>query len=367
MKNKPFIPKELPVKIDYSGLIKYIADANRALGRLDGLLMHLPNPRLLGKTLLMKEAVLSSRIEGTRATINDIFEFEAKTDGYRKEAKTLDINEILNYYEALHFGVESLETRPLSENLIKKLHHILLNSGQGRNNAPGEFRKIQVWIGGYDSSLETASYIPPPPNEIIPLFSNLEKYINSDSEKSELVQIAMAHYQFEAIHPFLDGNGRVGRLLISLFLYQRKLLSHPFLYLSEFFEKNRDDYYRLLKNVSEKQDWESWIKFFLKGLNVQALNTEKVAREILQLYDDYKEKIAEIRSMYAIKLLEIIFIYPVFSFSLIKKKIGIKSDQTIFDLIKKFVKTGLIEDVSKGAKRNKIYQFTKLYEILKEK
>ncbi len=366
MKNKPYIPQKLPIEINYLEFIKDIADANRALGRLDGLLIHLPNPRLLGKTLLTKEAVLSSRIEGTRATINDIFEFEAKNDGYGKETETRDIHEILNYRKALDFGIRSLKNSPLSENLIKRLHRILLNSGRGQSNAPGEFRKTQVWIGNYSSSLETASYIPPPPNEIIPLFSNLEKYINSDSEKSELVQIAMAHYQFEAIHPFLDGNGRVGRLLISLFLYERKLLSHPFLYLSEFFEKNRSDYYSLLKNVSEKQDWGSWISFFLKGLNIQAIKTEKIAREILQLYDDYKEKITEIRSMYAIKLLEIIFIYPVFSFSLIKDKIGIKNDQTILNLIKKFVEAGLIDNVFKDVKRNRLYKFTKLYEILKE-
>jgi Fic family protein len=366
MEKKPYIPKELPIEINYLEFIKEMADANRSIGRLDGLLIHLPNPRLLGRTLSTKEAVLSSRIEGIQASINDIFEFEAKPDG-RKEAETRDIHEIINYRKALDFGVRSLKNLPISENLIKRLHYILLNSGRGKSNAPGEFRKTQVWVGNYSSSIETASYIPPPPNEIILLFSNLEKYINSDSEKSKLVQIAIAHYQFEAIHPFLDGNGRVGRLLISLFLYEKKLLSHPFLYLSEFFEKNRNDYYSLLRNVSENQNWESWIKFFLKGLDIQAQKTENIAREILKLYDDYKVQIIEIRSMYAIKLLEVIFVYPVFSFSLIKDKLGKISEQTILDLIKKFVKAGLVDDISKGAKRNKLYRFTKLFEILKER
>ena len=364
MSKKPFLPPKLPVKIDYERLIRHIAKAHRAIASLDSLLSALPNPSLLGRTLQTKEAVLSSQIEGTEASLDEVLAYEAVNDKNESETKKQDISEIINYRRALDLGIKSLETLPISENLIKKIHATLLKSGRGANKAPGEFRKVQVYIGMPGAEISEASYIPPTANEIIPLFANLEKYLNSDEEKDNLVQIAIAHYQFEAIHPFLDGNGRVGRLIISLFLYEKKLLSHPFLYLSEFFEEHRQTYYELLRNVSEQQDWENWIKFFLNALTVQAQKTEETAKSILKLHQEYREKIMELNSTYASHLLDAIFIRPIFTTSSLHKHVKIKNTQTFFSLINKFVDAGILKEADSKQKRNKVYRFEKLIKIL---
>lgn len=372
MTKQSFIPQKLPIKIDYNPLIKYITKAHRAIAGLDALLSALPNPKLLGRTLQTKEAVLSSKIEGTQASINDVFEYEALQDkkawpehSRRQDSEKMkDIHEILNYRKALDLGVKNLAKMPLSENLIKKLHATLLKSGRGHSKAPGEFRKVQVYIGKPGADITAASFIPPSAHEIIPLFNNLEKYLNSDAEKDNLVQIAVAHYQFETIHPFLDGNGRVGRLLISLFLYEKKLLSHPFLYLSEFFEAHRQDYYDLLRGISEKQNWQNWVQFFLTALAIQAKDAEKTGKDILQLHDKYKEKILEVRSIYANNLLDALFIHPVFSTASIRKDAKVKNTQTFFNLITKFVEAGIIRDTTPKKRRNKVYAFDELVKLI---
>ncbi|MBU2524694.1 Fic family protein [Patescibacteria group bacterium] len=364
MSKQPFIPPKLPIKIDYTNLIGHITKAHRAIASLNSLLAHLPNPELLGRTMQTKEAVLSSKIEGTQATLNEVFEYEAEGDKKDNSEKKKDIHEIINYRHALELGVKSLKTTPLAENLVKKLHSILLRSGRGQNKAPGDFRKTQVYIGKPGANIEDATFIPPAANKIIPLFGNLEKYLNSDEEKDLLVQIAIAHYQFEAIHPFLDGNGRVGRLIISLFLYKQKLLSHPFLYLSEFFEEHRENYYELLRMVSEKGDWQSWIKFFLTALATQAEATEKTGKGILDLHTEYKEKILDINSGYAMNLLDAIFINPVFGTASIRKDSKIKNTQTLFNLIDKFLEAGIIKDTTPNKKRNKVYAFNELIKLL---
>lgn len=364
MTKKPFNPPELPPKIDYEPLINHIIKAHRAIAGLDSLLSALPNPNLLGRTMQTKEAVESSKIEGTQATINEVLAYEAEPDKKEDIKKKQDINEVINYRQALDLGVKNLKTLPLSENLIKKLHATLLRSGRGVNKAPGEFRKIQVYIGKPGASMAEASYIPPAANAIIPLFSNLEKYLNSNEEKDKLVQIAIAHYQFEAIHPFLDGNGRVGRLIISLFLYEKKLISYPFLYLSEFFEEHRQDYYELLRGVSEKQDWESWIKFFLNALATQAQKAEETGKKILKLHVAYKEKIIAISSIYSNNLLEAIFIRPIFTTASLRPHIKIKNTQTFFSLVAKFVAAGILQEVNPKKKRNKVYVFTELIKLL---
>jgi len=363
MNKKPFIPLKLPVKINYEPLIGNITKAHRAIASLNSLLSALPNPNLLGRTMQTKEAVLSSKIEGTQATLNEVLEYEAMGDK-TENGKKQDIHEIINYRQALNFGVKNLETMPLAENLIKKLHFELLKSGRGANRSPGEFRKIQVYIGKPGADISEASYIPPAANEIISLFTNFEKYLNSDDEKDKLVQIAVAHYQFEAIHPFLDGNGRVGRLIITLFLYNQKLLSHPFLYLSEFFEEHRQDYYNLLRGVSEKQDWEDWIKFFLNALTVQAQKAEEAGKKILLLHREYKEKITVIHSVYAANLLDAIFVRPIFTTASLRKYVKIKNTQTYFSLIGKFVNFGILKELHPERKRNKLYIFEELIKIL---
>jgi Fic family protein len=364
MSIKPFILPKLPPKIDYNDLIGKITEAHRAIASLDSLLNALPNPTLLGRTMQTKEAVESSKIEGTQATLEEVLHFEALTNKKDDTTKQKDINEVINYRQALDLGIKSLESLPISENLVKKLHATLLKSGRGANKAPGEFRKVQVYIGKYGASIEEASYVPPTANEVIPLFSNFEKYLNSDEEKDKLVQIAVAHYQFEAIHPFLDGNGRVGRLIISLFLYEKKLLSHPFLYLSEFFEEHRQYYYELLRGVSEKQDWLSWIKFFLDALAIQAKKTESTGKEILKLYTYHKEKISAINSIHAINLLDAIFVRPIFTTASLRKFVKIKNTQTLFSLIAKFVTAGILTEADPKKQRNKVYIFSELMGLL---
>ncbi len=364
MSKKPFLPPKLPIKLDYEPLIGHITKAHRAIAGLDALLSALPNPSLLGRTLQTKEAVLSSQIEGTEASLDEVLAYEVASDKNKSETKKQDIDEIINYRKALDLGIKSLDILPLSENLIKRLHATLLKSGRGQNKAPGEFRKIQVYIGMPGAEISEASYIPPTADEIIPLFSNLEKYLNSDEEKDQLVQIAIAHYQFEAIHPFLDGNGRVGRLIISLFLYEKKLLAHPFLYLSEFFEEHRQTYYELLRGVSENQDWESWIKFFLNALAIQAQKAESTGRAILKLHGELKEQIVLINSQYSAHLLDAIFVRPIFSATSLHKHVKIKNTQTLYTLIGKFVDMGILKEVDSKQKRNKVYRFEKLIKIL---
>lgn len=365
MPKKLFNLPKLPVIIDYDQLIGKITEAHRAIASLDSLLSALPNPALLGRTMQTKEAIESSKIEGTEASLEEVLQYEAKAEKKDGSEKQKDIHEVINYRAALDLGIKSLDTLPISENLVKKLHATLLKSGRGANKAPGEFRKVQVYIGRAGSDITEASYIPPTANEIIPLFGNLEKYLNSDEEKDRLVQIAVAHYQFEAIHPFLDGNGRVGRLIISLFLYEKKLLSHPFLYLSEFFEEYRQDYYELLRGVSEKQDWTSWIKFFLSALTTQARKAEDTGKEILKLHASYKEKITEFNSAYAIHLLDAIFVRPIFTTASLRRYAKIKNTQTFFNLVAKFTEAGILKEAAPEKKRNKMYVFTELMDLLK--
>lgn len=364
MSNILFIPPKLPPKIDYTNLIKEIGQAHNNLGKLNGLLINIPNPGLLTTPLLTKEAVLSSRIEGTQATLEDVFKYEAEEKISEEGEIEKDVREIINYRKAMSLAIDELKNRPIGENLIKKIHFHLLSSARGANKDRGNLRRIQVYIGAPGTPIEEATYIPPPITEIPSLLNNWESYINSDQEKDPLIQMGIAHYQFEAIHPFMDGNGRIGRLLIPLFLYQRKLISYPLLYISEFFEKNRKDYYDLLRRVSEEEDWENWIRFFLTALTDQSLKTQVTVLEIIALHNNLKNKIAAINSAYAINLLDVIFTTPIISFASIKNRLKTKSYQTIYNLLTKFVKIGVLKEVSKR-KRNRIYVFKKLLDILK--
>ncbi|MDH4223914.1 MAG: Fic family protein [candidate division Zixibacteria bacterium] len=364
MSKTPFIPTKLPPRIDYTSLIKEIGEANNALGQLQGSLINLSNPDLLITPLLTKEAVLSSRIEGTQATLEDVFKYEAEEKTYEESEKEKDVKEIINYRRAMHTAMQELRNRPIGENLIKNIHYILLNSVRGTNKDRGNLRRSQIYIGLPNTPIEEAIYIPPPYTELPSFLSNWEEYVNSKQEKDPLIQIGVAHYQFEAIHPFMDGNGRIGRLLIPLFLYQRELLSYPLLYISEYFEERRKDYYDFLKNVTEKGDWESWLKFFLMALAIQSLKTQTTVMKILILYKKLKDEIGAINAVYAIHLLDIIFASPIVSFVNIKKRIKAKSYQTIYNLLTKFVKIGILEEIP-GRKRNRIFVFKQLLEILR--
>ena len=365
MIRNPFIPPELPPKIDYISLIEEIGRAREALGELKGLLINVPNFDLLVSPLLTKEAVLSSQIEGTQATLEDVLKYEAEGKFSQDNRKERDIREILNYRRAIHLAIKELKKKPIGENFIKKLHFVLLDSVRGSNKDRGNLRRMQVYIAPPGTPIEKATYIPPPITELPRLLSNWEKYINSYQEKDVLVQIGIAHYQFEAIHPFMDGNGRIGRLLIPIFLYQRKILPYPVLYISEYFERYRQQYYNLLNQVSQKGDWESWLKFFLEAIRIQSQTTAAIIYQTKFLYEKLKRDISAINSIYAINFLDIIFNKPIITFSNIKNKIKPKSHQTIYNLLEKFVRMKILKPLS-GRKRNKIYIFSELLKILEE-
>jgi len=360
---KPFDLPLLPVEIDYKTLIKGIGKSRSAIGELAGLLSSSRNPHLLTAPLLTNEAVLSSKIEGTIATVEDVYVYEAENLNREESEKEKDIQEIINYRKAVEIATKELKKKPISENFVKKLHHVLMNSVRGANKQRGEFRKAQVHIGKFGAGIEVATYIPPIASKIPKLFSNWENYLHSDDEADELVQIAICHYQFEAIHPFLDGNGRIGRLLIPLMLYERRFLPYPVLYISSFFEKNRDEYYLRLNNVSKKSEWLEWIKFFLNALENQAISTKDKLFKMENLYERTKSMMTPMNSIYAIELLDIIFSKPIITYNSIKDRIN-ASPQTIYNLIDKFCKTNILKE-SPGKKRNKSYICKDLLELIK--
>lgn len=344
MSQVPYIPPDLPPKLDLGKHVSLIGTANRALGELNGSLQHPAiNPHLLISPLLTREAVSSSKIEGTQATLEDVFQAEAAGENIEEfDQLSGDVREIVNYRDAMLKSVEMLTSKPLGENIIKDAHRILLNSVRGTNKNPGEFRTQIVHIGKPGSTLEQALYIPPPPSEIAGLFSNWEKYINSPDAPDPLIQIAVAHYQFEAIHPFKDGNGRIGRMLIPLFLVSRGLLDYPVLYISEYFEKYRDEYENALRIVDKTGDWNTWIDVFLHAVAIQSLNTQTKILKIGALYTQMRNKLDSIKSPYAGSILDAFFLSPVMTVAKLRSRVSVKSDQTIYNLLRKFAAADII-------------------------
>lgn len=365
MAKKPFIPPHLPPKLDYSSVFSNIIQARDIVARYDEAVKRLPNPEIIQRSFETKEAVLSSKIEGTQATLDEVLMFDAQDMQKEDSEKERDYKEIANYRNAIKYGKDLLKNKPLAENTIKELHAILLNSVRGQNKTPGQFRRIQVFIGSYGASIEEATFVPPEPQHIGELFSNLEKYIHSEDEIDPLVQIAVAHYQFEAIHPFMDGNGRVGRLLVPLFLYEKNVTAYPNIYISEFFEKNRALYYTLLQDVSEKGNWIPWIRFFLDAVLDQTKITLERVVKIEKLYKTLKETMPEINSIYANTFLDAIFVKPTFTTKSIKAISKISNNQTLYTVIEKFLESNIITDVTPEKERNKIYDFSDLRKIIR--
>ena len=265
----PFVPIDLPRDLDWESLIKLIGPANRALANFNGVLYGLPNADVLLSPLTTREAVLSSKIEGTQATLGEVLKYEA---GERTgaESRQADIQEILNYRRALRLAEEELKTRPFNLNLLLTIHRILLDSVRGVNKARGEFRKTQNWIGAPGSTIDQAGYVPPAPDLLPACLDNFEKYYHTD-RPDELVQLSVLHAQFEIIHPFLDGNGRIGRILIPLYLFEKGLLSRPVFYISAFLEQHREEYVQRLRKLNgDRAAWNEWVEFFLTAITSQA-------------------------------------------------------------------------------------------------
>lgn len=349
---KPFIPEKLPFdSIDWEPLIPWMGSANRELCRYDGLLCVMPNPDILLTPLTTQEAVLSSRIEGTQATLGEVFKYEAG-EAPPEESKRVDIHEIMNYRIAMKIAEGELRSRPFSLNLLKKLHTILLDSVRGRDKARGDFRKIQNWIGRSGSPIEEADFVPPEPMTIMECLGNWEKYYHME-QPDLLVQLAIVHAQFEIIHPFLDGNGRLGRMIIPLFLFENKILSRPTFYVSAYFEEHRDEYVEKLRALgNEPQAWNRWILFFLQALHQQALANTQKARQIFDLYEDLKRRfIDSTHSQHAVPLLDEMFKRPMFASSSLDRVEGMPTKPAILSMLNKLKQVGILKVVRPGSGR----------------
>lgn len=311
---------EFPPKvIDWPRLIPLIGPANAALARYDGVLSSIPNAAILLSPLTTQEAVLSSRIEGTQATVTEVLEFEADENAIddSRGIKRGDIKEVLNYRRAMHRALELLETLPLSQRIIKEAHRVLLEDVRGRNRDPGEYRRIQNWIGPEGCNQEEAHYIPIATGRLPEGMGRWEQYIHDEGAcPDNLVRLALLHLEFEALHPFLDGNGRLGRMFIPLYLFQSKVLATPMFYISAFFERNRDAYYERMRAVSRDSAWTEWCIFFLGAILTQANDNRDKAQAIRQLYDETTRRILEItHSQYAVHASEFLFKSPIFKAS----------------------------------------------------
>lgn len=360
----PFIPQDLPINsLNFTQLAKFIGEANCKIARYSGLLEAIPNMSVFIAPMTIQEAVISSKIEGTQASFSEIFKSEAG-EKYTSH-KSADIQEVINYKNTIFAAEKMFETRPFIHlNMIKKLHEILLAGVRGENKSPGQFRTIQNYIGPYGCKIEEATYIPPSPYKMGAALDNFEKFLNDD-DFEPLVQLAQVHAQFELIHPFLDGNGRIGRILIPLFLQQKHYLKRPVFYLSEYFENNRDLYYQKLNQISQVGDWNGWVEFFLKAISFQAeLNQQKVLR-MIDLYDSMKQSFIQItKSSFAIKILDLLFKEPVIkSVDLIQKSgINPRSGRA---LLKKLIESGTISVYKANAgPQSQILSFSKLVNLI---
>ncbi|NOX32630.1 MAG: Fic family protein [Deltaproteobacteria bacterium] len=303
-----------PSKIDWDRLIPLIGPANAALARYDGTLVAIPNASILLSPLTTQEAVLSSKIEGTQATMGEVLEFEAEENSETiPQERKEDINEVLNYRKAMWHAIDLLNELPLCQRVIKEAHQVLLSGVRGHGKGPGEYRKTSNWIGPPGCTIEEAKFVPISADKLQDAMSKWEQYIHEESA-DHLVQLAIIHAEFESLHPFLDGNGRLGRMCVPLFMHKIGLIQSPMFYISAFFEKNRDEYYERLLSISRDGDWTGWCVFFLKAVKYQANKNQAKATEILNLYENKKIQIADLtHSQYAIHTLDFIFSRPIFN------------------------------------------------------
>jgi Fic family protein len=349
-----FVPNPLPPTLDWSPVtVSLLSKADLALGRLAGIGKNLPNPHLLMGSFKRREAVLSSRIEGTRASMSDLLLFEAAPE---VEPAVSDVREVSNYVRALEHGLARRSSLPMSLRLMKEMHALLMEGVDGTGGAvtPGEFRRSQNWIGPPGCTLSTATYVPPPPDEMIAALGVFEAYLHAKSDLPTLVRLAIIHYQFEAIHPFLDGNGRIGRLLITLLLTIEGVLPGPLLYLSAYFEKSRNEYYRGLLRVSLEGAWIEWVEYFLRGVAEQAGDAVARAERLVRVRDEFRERLVRSKaSATALRLVDELFAHPALSVAQAARALGVtpRSGQSTVD---KLVAAGILRE-STGRKRNRAY------------
>lgn len=365
-KCRAFVPQPLPpsppVQID--GELRDLLDqAMIALGRLDGMATLLPDPSLFLYMYIRKEAVLSSQIEGTQSSLTDLLLFEeAEIPGVPVD----DVQEVSNYVAALHYGLERLKKgMPLSLRLFREIHRVLLTKGRGSQKNPGEFRRSQNWIGG--SRPGNARFVPPPPDKVIECMGALEKFLHDEPVKLPLlVKVALAHVQFETIHPFLDGNGRLGRLLITLILCEAKAMTVPMLYLSLYFKTHRQDYYDLLQKVRMEGDWETWLAFFLKGIIETSHQAVKTIQRLIKLFEEDRKKVELLgrASGSALRLLSYMQKHPVCSIMKAAEELALSVPTVTASLIH-LQKIGIVKELT-GKRRNRQFIYQRYIKILNE-
>lgn len=355
---KAFIPNPLPptpeIMMDQE-MWNLLSQADRALGRLDGATDALPNPDLFVFMYVRKEAVLSSQIEGTQASLIDVLEFESQA---LQPDNPQEVAEVVNYIAAINYGIERLKSLPVSLRLIREIHKELMQGVRGADRDPGEFRRTQNWIGAGGCSLKEATYVPPPPYEMLQSLDNLEKFLHSPEPIPTLIKVGLAHAQFETIHPFLDGNGRTGRLLITFLLCEQNILQRPLLYISHYFKKYRLEYYDRLQAVRESGNWEGWLKFFLRGVYEVAQEAAATARKIVNLKEEHRQLVLNTmgrKSGNAIALLESLYFRPIFNVEHAEAITNL-SYPNANSLIKALMDIGLVQEIT-GQKRNRAFSY----------
>ncbi len=355
------LPPDPPVVMD-DEMWQLLSRVDRALGRLDGANDALPNPDLFVAMYVRKEAVLSSQIEGTQASLLDVLEWEATGEA---TAEGGDVSEIVNYVAAMNLGLEKLRTLPLSLRLIREIHDRLLKGVRGQERSPGQFRTTQNWVGPPGSTLRDAIYVPPPPHEVVRCMGDLETFIHSAPVMPDLIYVGLVHAQFETIHPFLDGNGRLGRLLITFLLCERGILKTPLLYVSHYFKRRREEYYARLQAARDDGDFEGWLKFFLTGVVEVAQEASQTARAIVALREEHTEAIRArfgLRTANALAVLERLYYRPVMDVRAVADMLSV-SFTTASTLIEGLVEMGVLVEAT-GQVRNRRFRYAPYLALL---
>ncbi len=362
---RAFVPKPLPpsppLHVD-DELLGLLSRADQALGRLDASAAMLPNPDLFVRMYVRKEAVLSSQIEGTQASLTDVLEYEASVARRRRRS---DASEVVNYVKAMNFGLERLGQLPLSNRLIREIHAQLIQGVRGQHSSPGEFRSTQNWIGPPGCDLSTAAFVPPTPHEMQLAMGELEGFIQKeDSNVPSLIKIGLIHSQFETIHPFLDGNGRMGRLLITFFLCQQGVLKRPLLYLSAYFKEQREQYYGLLQAVRDSGAWEQWLKFFLTAAWHVSRDASETARRIIRMREQHRQAIQAgvPGSVKGVELLDHLFEHPYITVGQAAGIVNI-SQPTANNLVRRLSDLGILREIT-GQRRGRIFKYEPYLELL---
>lgn len=365
---RAFIPKPLPpdppIQVSESMQV-LLSQADRALGRLDGSIQTLPHPDLFVFMYVRKEAVLSSQIEGTQSSLQDVLAAEAQI---LSPDRPQDVDEVVNYVRAMNYGLQRLPQLPVSARLIREIHAELLQGVRGSHLTPGEVRTSQNWIGAGGCTLNEATFVPPPPHEVAQHLSDLERFLHSGAQLPMLIRIGLAHAQFETIHPFLDGNGRVGRLLIAFLLCEQEILLKPVLYLSHYFKKHRQEYYEQLQSVRDNGTWEDWLMFFLRGVVEVSKQATETARRILMLRESHRLTITDQFGRAAgngHRVLEHLYEHPILSVNEVQELIG-TTYQAANELVGKFVENEILEEVT-GQARNRKFLYQSYINLFRER